>query len=121
MSDVQQFPGTHPVSVSPSLDLVISWRRDTFVIQVRGSLDRDAHTELEAALRAAESSDAKRILLDLNQATSLDARSLHAILKASRRSKSSGHRLQITRGHGHVADVFRLTALDRSLPLVVER
>ena len=94
-----------PVSTPPLVQL--SWRRETLVVRVRGSLDGDSYQQLDEALAEAESSTAQRILLDLDRANSLDARTLHVILKASRRSAHNGHRLQVTRGRGHVADVVR--------------
>jgi hypothetical protein len=38
------------------------------------------------------------------------------ILRATRRAERTGERLRVTRGKGYVADMFRLTALDRTIP-----
>ncbi len=48
--------------------------------------------------------------------TYIDSSGLETLLAASRRSASNGGRLQLTRGKGHPADMFRLTALDQTLP-----
>lgn len=39
-----------------------------------------------------------------------------ALVAASRRSRSNGNRLRVTRGRGSVAGMFRLTALHTTLP-----
>ncbi len=65
----------------------------------------------------AEQSRASRIILDLEELTFIDSSGLEVLLRASRRSASNGSRLQLTRGKGYPAEMFRLTALDQTLPL----
>ena len=50
--------------------------------------------------------------------TFIDSDGLGTILKASRRLTNDGKRLQVTRGMGQPADMFRLTGLDRAVPLI---
>ena len=88
-----------------------------YVIRIAGELDLAGCPHLDLALAEAEGSQAKRIVLDLEELTFIDARGLKLLLDAGHRSAHNGHRLQITRGKGFVADMFRLTALDRTLPL----
>jgi anti-sigma B factor antagonist len=89
---------------------------DACLILLRGELDLEGCPGLEHALREAERTEARRIVLDLEQLTVIDSAGLGTLLNASRRSATNGKRLQMTRGTGHVADMFRLTALDRTLP-----
>lgn len=89
---------------------------EAHVVRIQGELDMEGCPALEIALEEAERSQADRILLDLEELTFMDARGLHTILKASQRSSSNGDRLQITRGKGEVARIFRLTELDTELP-----
>lgn len=88
-----------------------------YVIRIEGELDAGGCRDLELALAAAEQAQAGRIILDLEELTFIDAAGLTTLLEASRRSASNGNRLQMTRGNGHPADMFRLTGLDLTLPL----
>jgi stage II sporulation protein AA (anti-sigma F factor antagonist) len=88
----------------------------TFVVRLRGELDLASCDQVDEALRGAELTSAQRILLDVDRLTFIDSSGLQVILRAKRRSDGSGRRLRITRGNGHVADMFRLTALDMTLP-----
>lgn len=90
---------------------------DVYAVCVRGELGLRGSLDLELALILAENSQARRILLDLDELTSIDASGLHVLLEASRRSAGNGNRLRVTRSQSHVADLFRLTALDQTLPL----
>jgi len=90
------------------------------VIRVEGVLEKSACLEFERVLTQAEASGAARILLDIDRVDSLDARALHVVLRASRRAACDGNRLQVTRGKGHVANIFRLAALDQTPPFVDE-
>ena len=90
---------------------------DAYVIRVQGELHVSGCPRLELALAKAEQSQARRILLDLEEVTFIDSFGLETVLKASRRSASNGNRLRITPGKGNVADMFRVSALDATLPL----
>lgn len=101
----------------PALRIDTSHQTDAYVICIEGELDLGRCPDLERALGEAERTEAGRIILDIEQLTFIDSTGLGILLTASRRSASNGTRLQITRGKGQVADMFRLTALDRALPL----
>lgn len=90
---------------------------DAYVIRIEGELDQTGCPDLDRALGEAERTRAGRIILDLEQLTFIDSTGLTTLLSASRRSASNGNRLELTRGKGYPADLFRLTALDRTLPL----
>jgi anti-anti-sigma factor len=103
------------LSSSNESQLSSGWDDESLVIRVAAPLDASGCREFEAELARAERSDANKIILDLDELESLDARMLHVILRASRRSLRNGDRLRVTRGNGHVASIFRLTALDQTL------
>jgi anti-sigma B factor antagonist len=88
----------------------------SYVIRLRGELDLSGCRELELALVEAERSAAARILVDLEELTFVDASGLNVLLTAGRRSALDGSRLRITPGNGQVARIFRLTALESTLP-----
>jgi anti-anti-sigma factor len=89
---------------------------DTYTIRLRGELDLGNCDRLDEALLEAEASDAPRVLLDVDELRFIDSTGLRAILRATRHAERTGLPLRLTRGQGYVADMFRLTALDRTLP-----
>lgn len=101
----------------PYLTIHTEHQSDAYVIELEGELDSIGCPDLDIALVEAERTNAPRIVLDLEQLTFIDAAGMRALLWASRRSAANGARLQMTRGVGHPADMFRLTALDQTLPL----
>jgi anti-anti-sigma factor len=103
-------------SQEESLEIATSQNDGTYVIRLRGELDLSSCDGADEALRRAEETQADRILLDIDGVTFIDSSGLQVILRAKRRSDAGGQRLRITRGRGHVADMFRLTALDMTLP-----
>jgi anti-sigma B factor antagonist len=101
----------------PALRICTEHQPDAYVISVEGELDLSGCPALEVALHEAEQSDPRRIILDIEDLTFIDSLGLGVLLTACRRSSVNGNRLQLTRGKGQVADLFRLTALDATLPL----
>jgi anti-anti-sigma factor len=104
------------ISGDTALEIQTSQADETYVISLSGELDMSSCDAVDAALRQAEGTPAKRIVLDVDNLKFIDSSGLQVILRAKRRSDGSGRRLRITRGTGHVADMFRLTALDMTLP-----
>jgi anti-sigma B factor antagonist len=100
----------------PLLTIKAESQAHTYVIRVAGELDLGGRPDLESALQAAERSRADRIIVDLEALTFIDSVGLATLLETSRRSASDGNRLQITRGSGQPAEIFRLTGLERVLP-----
>ena len=101
----------------PFLRIDAEHQRDAYVVRIVGELDLSGCPDLDVALDAAEQTQAGRIILDLEELTFIDSIGLRTLLQASRRSASNGNRLQVTRGKGHPAKMFRLTGLDEVLPL----
>ena len=105
-----------PETREESLEIETAEEDGTYVIRLSGELDLSACEAVDAELHRAEAGAAKRILLDVNALEFIDSSGLQVILRAKRRADRSGRRLRVTRGTGHVADMFRLTALDMTLP-----
>ena len=102
----------------PALEIDAVLGPDACLILMNGKLDAGGCPDLELALADAEQTEARRIIIDLEELTYIDACGLQTLLTASRRSAANGARLQVTRGRGYVAETFRLTALDKGLPLI---
>jgi anti-anti-sigma factor len=101
----------------PTLTIEAEFGPKAYVLRIEGELDMAGVPELDRALREAEETEARRIILDLEALTFIDSSGLSVLMIASRRSASNGNRLEITRGKGQPAEMFGLTALDRTLPL----
>jgi anti-anti-sigma factor len=98
------------------LRIDVAREEDTCTIRLGGELDLSNSAQLDAALLEAEASDASRIVLDVDELRFIDSTGLRVILRATRRAERTRGRLRVTRGKGYVADMFRLTALDRTIP-----
>jgi anti-anti-sigma factor len=105
-----------PPPGSPRLALDGAQIGSVYTVRLSGELDLSDCERLERALREAEASNAKLIVIDLDRLIFIDSTGLQTILRAARRNERDGGRLRITRGAGEVAKVFRLTALDLVLP-----
>ena len=109
--------GQPPVPL-PLFEIDVATEDGTVVIRVKGELDLYERPRLERALKKAEASQARRVVLDLEELTFIDAAGIYALVAASRRSRGNGNRLRVTRGKGNVAGMFRLTALHMTLPFL---
>jgi anti-sigma B factor antagonist len=98
------------------LEISVRMADGVFVIVLAGELDLNTRPDFDRALTEAEASDATRILIDLDGLDFIDSTGLQGILAAQRRLAMYPDRLRVTRGTGFVADMFRLTALDKTLP-----
>lgn len=95
-----------------ALTIEAAQQPDAYVIHIEGELDLSGCPELDLALAAAEQTQARS-----RGATFIDTSGLASLMKASRRSASNGSRLQITRGTGQPAELFRMTGFDKVVPL----
>ena len=90
---------------------------DTVAVRLIGELDLAGCDLAEHALLAAEATDAKTVLVDIDGLEFIDSHGLRIILRAHKRDEDSlGGRLRVTRGSGHVAELLRITAIDQTLP-----
>jgi anti-anti-sigma factor len=89
------------------------------VLSVRGEIDLVSVPQLEEALRKAETSAAKRVVLDLADVEFMDSSGLHALLRAWQRFEQNRGRLVLSRVSPQVRRLLELTGTD--LILGVER
>ena len=91
---------------------------DRLAIIPTGELDMSTAAELNDAIRAAEATDAKRIVIDLSEVTFMDSSGLKLLLEASARSQANSNRLRLIRGPRRVHRVFELTKTEEKLPFL---
>lgn len=89
-----------------------------YVITAIGELDMSTAEALDTEVRAAEASDAERIVIDLSRVTFMDSTGLQLLLQAQARSRADSDRLRLVRGPPRVHRVFVLTNTDRVLPFL---
>jgi anti-sigma B factor antagonist len=87
------------------------------VLHVGGELDLNTRTELEAVL-AGLPKPPMIVVLEFSELTFVDSTGLKSLLNEHRRARAEGYEFAIAGAHGPVREVFRITALDISLPLV---
>ena len=89
-----------------------------YVVAAAGDVDASTSKRLEEALKTAEASDARRIVLDLSEVTFLDSTGLDLLLRAQARSRADSNRLRLVRGPRRVQRVFELTNTEELLPFL---
>ncbi len=99
----------HRLTLTPRRD------GDVLTIELVGELDMASVEALNAMLQRAERTDASRIVLDLSRCEYVDSTGLTGLLAAQRRSDQGSDRLRFRNLTGHVAEVVKLTKLDRVL------
>ena len=88
-------------------------------IQVLGEIDLSVIGRLDREVRRAEATDAKTIVLDLDELEFLDVSGIRLLLDCSSRSEGDGGRLRIRRARSpHVQRVIELTGVGDVLPFV---
>jgi anti-sigma B factor antagonist len=86
-------------------------------IRVLGEMDLSVIGLVDREMRRAEATDAERIVLDLDGLEFMDASGIRLLLNASKRSRSNGGRLRITRAASpQVRRVLELTGVGELLP-----
>ena len=83
-----------------------------------GDLDMSTAAKLDDAVRAAEATDAKLIVIDLSQVTFMDSTGLKLLLEAGARARANSNRLRLIRGSRRVQRVFELTKTEEILPFI---
>jgi anti-sigma B factor antagonist len=82
-----------------------------------GEMDLSVIGLADREMRRAEATDAERIVLDLDGLEFMDASGIRLLLNASKRSRSNGGRLRITRAASpQVQRVLELTGVGELLP-----
>jgi anti-anti-sigma factor len=93
-------------------------RNDEYRIRLVGALDAAGCGGVIEAIWQGESSDAQRVVIDLDRLEFIDSTGLRLLLAANRRAGLTGRELTFTRPNEYVADMFAYTALDRTLRFV---
>jgi anti-sigma B factor antagonist len=100
-----------------SLTLRVESDDTAHVVHVAGELDLNTRVELEAAL-AALPKPPLIVVLEFSDLTFVDSTGLKSLLNEHRRARAEKYEFAIAGAHGPVREVFRITALDITLPLV---
>jgi len=91
---------------------------DRLAIIPTGEFDMSTADKLDDAVRAAEATDAKRIIIDLTEVTFMDSTGLKVLLEAAARARANSNRLRLIRGRRRVQRVFELTKTEDFLPFL---
>jgi anti-anti-sigma factor len=89
---------------------------ETHLVAPTGELNRVSAWILERALRRAEASDARALVLDLGGLELIDATGVRIVIQANARAHVHGKQLLIRRGPAHVHRAFELSGLAQRLP-----
>jgi stage II sporulation protein AA (anti-sigma F factor antagonist) len=100
----------------PEFELTVSSDDGVRVVAVRGELDLDTMSELNAALAADEGLAAT--VIDLRGLTFIDSSGVSGVLAAARRARDAGSRLACVPGQPQIQRVFELTGVDTVLEWV---
>ena len=85
-------------------------------LKISGELDLATRETLRDELKLAEASDAKRIVLDLNDLTLIDSSGIAILVEAHQRSATNGSRFRVLLlVDGQVREVLELTGLTEIL------
>jgi anti-sigma B factor antagonist len=87
------------------------------VVRVAGELDLNSRVELEAVL-AGLGKPPQIVVLEFSDLTFVDSTGLKSLLNEHRKARAEKYEFAIAGAHGAVREVFRITALDITLPLV---
>jgi anti-anti-sigma factor len=87
------------------------------VVYVKGELDLQTRVELDAVL-AALAKPPMIVVLEFSELTFIDSSGLKCVLNEHRRARAEHYEFAIAGASRAVREVFRITALDITLPLV---
>ena len=87
------------------------------VLQLEGEIDLHYASAFRALLQGKVKSNCPALLLDLTQVSFVDSTGIAAILEYLRAATNSGARFCIGGVTEHVATVFRIVQLDKSMPI----
>jgi anti-anti-sigma factor len=112
VDESQGMPGTAPLKV-------LSAEHDgTVCVVAQGEIDLSSAHMVDEALSAAEATDARQIVLDIEGVEFIDSSGLRMLLHAHARSQRDGNRLRITRGAPQAQRLFALVAVEHHLPFI---
>ena len=102
----------------PTLDISVNEEPDALRLVIRGDLDRESAWALTAAVIRTERVRTRRLVLDLAGLRFIDAGGLRAIADVARRARRQGRTFAIANPTEHVARLFSLTGLDKTMEIV---
>jgi anti-sigma B factor antagonist len=102
---------------SGTLTIRVESDETAHVLYVDGELDLNTRVDLDAAL-AALPKPPLIVVLEFSGVTFVDSTGLKSLLNEHRRARAGKYEFAIAGAHGPVREVFRITALDITLPLV---
>jgi anti-sigma B factor antagonist len=108
----QGMPDTAPLKV------FTAERDGVLRVVAQGQLDLSTAHLLDEALSAAEATDARQIVLDIEAVEFIDSSGLRALLLAHARSQRDSNRLRVTRGAPQARRLFALVAVEQRLPFI---
>ena len=88
-----------------------------FVVSLLGEADLYSAPQLKEELRSLVDGGARRIVVDLTQATFIDSTTLSVLLGAVKRLRPSGGELGIVCADRNIRKIFEITLLDRVFSL----
>lgn len=97
-----------PLLADPLLTIRAAQSDDVYLLALYGELDLSQGHRLEAALRRAEASGARSIVVDLSALHFMDSTGLRILLGAQRRCEASGRPFELLRGPRTVHRVFEV-------------
>ena len=96
----------------PQFSAQINSRNGVASIALRGELDVETVPDLEGHLAPFEGNGVTDIMLDLRELTFIDSTGLHALLRATDRAKTDGHRLLLVGARPSARRLFELTGTE---------
>lgn len=102
-------PGASDAPLPGQLTIDTTTDGDEVVLALRGELDLTSAPVFERELVAAESSNPRRVVIDLSGLEFMDSTGLRALLIARERAQENGHELALRRGPRQVQRVLELT------------
>jgi anti-sigma B factor antagonist len=99
-----------------SLEVEVRSDDTAHVVRVAGELDINTRGELEAALNGL-AKPPMIVVLDFSDLTFVDSTGLKTLLNEHRRAREERYEFAIAGARPEVREIFRITALDITLPL----
>ena len=94
---------------------------DVAIVAIIGELDFALCVKITPDLNAVLHSSARAVVIDLDEVSLVDSSGIALLLNAFRRLDQAGRQLAIACPTGSQRRVFKLTALDRQLPMYETR
>jgi anti-sigma B factor antagonist len=91
------------------------------VLSLRGELDLDSASELEAAFARLQAEPPDRLLIDLAECEFIDSAGLAALFHGARNLRGESSSVRIACPEGNLRELLRITAIDQTIPVVATR